>query len=123
MVFRHQQEKGYRKLGEVKTTNTNTLVLLQKKSVNLGKNITHTDKESIGISIGSKKQKESQVLIMSEVIFFTSLIYFNCSEYIILKLLFCLERTVFEHISYSQDNSTEAVVEITVGHLLKLTKC
>ena len=41
MVFRHQQEEGYRKLGEVKTNNTYTLVLLQKKSVNLGKNITH----------------------------------------------------------------------------------
>ena len=44
---------------------------------------------------------------MSEVIFFTCLIYFNCSEYIISKLLFRLERIEFEHISYSQDTSTE----------------
>ena len=33
--------------------------------------------------------------------------YFNCSEYIISELLFCLERIEFEHISYSQDTSTE----------------
>ena len=44
---------------------------------------------------------------MSEVIFFTSLTYFNCSEYIISELLFCLERIEFEHISFSQDTSTE----------------
>ena len=44
---------------------------------------------------------------MREVIFFTSLIYFNCSEYIISKLLFRLERIEFEHISYSQDTFTE----------------
>ena len=44
---------------------------------------------------------------MSEVIFFTSLIYFNCSEYIISELLFCLQRIEFEHISFSQDTSTE----------------
>ena len=43
---------------------------------------------------------------MSEVIFFTSLIYFNCSEYIISELLFWLERIEFEHISFSQDTST-----------------
>ena len=45
---------------------------------------------------------------MSEVIFFTSHIYINCWEYIISELLFCLERIEFEHISYSQDTSTEA---------------
>ena len=44
---------------------------------------------------------------MSEVIFFTSLIYFNCSQYIISELLFCLERIESEHTSYSQDTSTE----------------
>ena len=44
---------------------------------------------------------------MSEVIFFTSLIYFNCSEHIISELLFWLERIEFEHISFSQDTSTE----------------
>ena len=57
---------------------------------------------------------------MSEVIFFTSLIYFNCSEYIISELLFCLERIEFEHISFSQDTSTE----VKKNYLLKriLTK-
>ena len=44
---------------------------------------------------------------MSEVIFFSSLIYFNCSEYIISELLFCLERIKCEHILYPQDTSTE----------------
>ena len=44
---------------------------------------------------------------MRKVIFFTSLIYFNCSEYIISELLFCFEIIEFEHTSYSQDPSTE----------------
>ena len=46
-------------------------------------------------------------MIISEVIFFTSLIYPNCSEYIISELRFCLKRIEFEHVSYSQDTSTE----------------
>ena len=57
---------------------------------------------------------------MSDVTFFTSLTYFNCSEYIISELLFYLERIEFEYISYSQDTSTE----VTKNDLLKraLTK-
>ena len=44
---------------------------------------------------------------MNEVIFFTSLIYFNFSEYIISELLFYLEGIEFYHISNSKDTCTE----------------
>ena len=47
------------------------------------------------------------LFIMSKVIFFTSLIYFSCSEYIISELLFCFKRIEFEQISVSQDTSTK----------------
>lgn len=43
-------------LGEDKTTNISTLELLQKKSIEVGKNITHIGNESTGISTSKKKE-------------------------------------------------------------------
>ena len=57
-------------------------------------------------------------MIISEVIFFISLIYFNCSKYINSELLFCLERSEFNHILYSQDTSIKVKKNNLLNRLL-----